>query len=78
MRGRARDVRQLLALPQPFERNELALLHLVDLLRGAGAEWMDIQVMTPHLKALGAELVSRAFWRRPTQPALRCGRLGLN
>lgn len=39
--------------------SKLALLHLIAHLREAGAEWMDIQVMTPHMRALGAELIPR-------------------
>jgi leucyl/phenylalanyl-tRNA--protein transferase len=39
--------------------SKLALLHLVDWLRGRGLEWMDIQMLTPHLAALGARLIPR-------------------
>ena len=39
--------------------SKLALLHLVDHLRERGLDWMDIQVMTPHMDALGAVEVSR-------------------
>ena len=39
--------------------SKLALLYLVDHLRERGLSWMDIQVMTPHMKALGAEVMSR-------------------
>lgn len=39
--------------------SKLALLHLVDLLRQCGREWMDIQMMTPHLESLGAREISR-------------------
>jgi len=39
--------------------SKLALLHLVDHLRGRGLEWMDIQMATPHMEALGARLVPR-------------------
>ena len=39
--------------------SKLALLHLLDHLRARGLEWIDIQVMTPHMEALGAELISR-------------------
>lgn len=39
--------------------SKLALLHLIEHLRERGAEWLDIQVMTPHMKALGAKLISR-------------------
>lgn len=40
--------------------SKLALLHLFDHLASRGAEWMDIQVMTPHMKTLGAKLVPRS------------------
>jgi leucyl/phenylalanyl-tRNA--protein transferase len=39
--------------------SKLALLHLIKHLRARGLEWMDIQVMTPHMQALGAKLISR-------------------
>lgn len=39
--------------------SKLALLHLVDLLRERGLDWMDIQMLTPHLEALGARVVTR-------------------
>ncbi|MEW6269712.1 MAG: leucyl/phenylalanyl-tRNA--protein transferase [Thermodesulfobacteriota bacterium] len=39
--------------------SRLALLHLVDHLAARGAEWIDIQVMTPHMERLGARNVSR-------------------
>jgi len=42
--------------------SKLALLHLVDHLRRQGLDWLDIQVMTPHMKALGAcEIPRREF-----------------
>lgn len=37
----------------------LALLHLVDHLRDRGVEWLDIQVMTPHMERLGATPIPR-------------------
>jgi len=37
----------------------LALLHLFDHLRARGAEWIDIQVMTPHMERLGARIITR-------------------
>jgi leucyl/phenylalanyl-tRNA--protein transferase len=40
--------------------SKLVLLHLIDHLAAAGLDWMDIQVMTPHLERLGAHVVSRA------------------
>jgi leucyl/phenylalanyl-tRNA---protein transferase len=39
--------------------SKLALLHLVEHLAARGLDWIDIQVMTPHMKALGAKLMSR-------------------
>ena len=40
--------------------SKLALLHLVDHLRARGATWLDCQVMTEHMRALGAREISRA------------------
>jgi leucyl/phenylalanyl-tRNA--protein transferase len=39
--------------------SKLALLFLVEHLRARGAEWMDIQMLTPHLEALGAREIPR-------------------
>lgn len=39
--------------------SKLALLHLIEHLRQGGLDWLDIQVMTPHMKALGARTISR-------------------
>lgn len=39
--------------------SKLALLFLVDHLKSRGLTWMDIQVLTPHLEALGAKLIPR-------------------
>ena len=39
--------------------SKLALLHLIDHLRRRGLDWLDIQVMTPHMEALGARTVTR-------------------
>src|SRR5262249_40888464 len=33
--------------------SKLALLYLIDQLRGAGLDWLDVQVMTPHIARLG-------------------------
>ncbi len=41
------------------DASKLALLHLIDHLRGRGLDWIDIQVSTPHLKRLGATVISR-------------------
>ncbi|MDI3284345.1 leucyl/phenylalanyl-tRNA--protein transferase [Polyangium sp. 15x6] len=39
--------------------SKVALLYLVDHLGKAGCDWIDIQVMTPHMKALGAIVLTR-------------------
>ena len=39
--------------------SKLALLHLCDYLRNQGLDWIDIQVMTPHMEAMGAREISR-------------------
>ena len=39
--------------------SKLALLHLIDHLKSRGAEWLDIQVMTPHMKKFGAVEIAR-------------------
>jgi len=40
--------------------SKLALLHLADHLRARGATWLDCQVMTEHMRALGAREIGRA------------------
>lgn len=39
--------------------SKLSVLFLVDHLRARGSDWIDIEVMTPHFKALGAKEISR-------------------
>ncbi len=39
--------------------SKLALLFLIEHLRSRGATWLDSQVMTPHLEALGAKEIDR-------------------
>src|SRR5918911_5009126 len=39
--------------------SKLALLFLIEHLRARGLSWLDIQVLTPHMEALGARLVPR-------------------
>jgi leucyl/phenylalanyl-tRNA--protein transferase len=39
--------------------SKLALLHLIDLLKEKGSEWLDIQQLTPHLQRLGAREIKR-------------------
>jgi leucyl/phenylalanyl-tRNA--protein transferase len=40
--------------------SKLVLLHLIEHLQSRGLDWLDVQVMTPHMKALGARTLSRA------------------
>jgi leucyl/phenylalanyl-tRNA--protein transferase len=42
------------------DASKVALVHLVDWLRDAGAELLDVQWTTPHLASLGAIDVPRA------------------
>jgi leucyl/phenylalanyl-tRNA--protein transferase len=44
--------------------SKLALLHLIELLKEKGREWLDIQQLTPHLEKLGAREVKRAEYLR--------------
>ena len=39
--------------------SKLALLFLIDHLRSRGSTWLDTQVMTPHMKTLGAKEIDR-------------------
>jgi leucyl/phenylalanyl-tRNA--protein transferase len=39
--------------------SKLALLFLIEHLKERGLDWIDIQMLTPHLEALGAKLISR-------------------
>ena len=44
--------------------SKLALLFLIHHLRTRDSTWLDAQVMTPHIKALGAKEISRAKFTR--------------
>jgi len=44
------------------DASKLALLHLVDHLGRRGLDWIDVQVMTPHLARLGARAVPRSMF----------------
>ena len=45
--------------------SKLALLFLIDHLKKRGSTWLDVQVMTPHMRALGAtEITRKEFLRR--------------
>lgn len=39
--------------------SKLALLHLLDHLKGRGLDWIDIQTLTPHMARLGAKTIDR-------------------
>lgn len=39
--------------------SKLSILHLAEKLAAHGVDWMDIQVMTPHMQQLGARLIPR-------------------
>ncbi len=39
--------------------SKLIILHLVEHLKKQGLTWMDIQMLTPHLEAMGAKNISR-------------------
>ena len=41
------------------DASKLALLFLIKHLTARGLDWIDIQMVTPHLEALGAKLISR-------------------
>jgi leucyl/phenylalanyl-tRNA--protein transferase len=66
--------------------SKLALLHLIAHLSERGLDWMDIQVLTPHLAHLGATTMARAVFlellRRTRRRGLqlfapsRCGSAG--
>lgn len=42
------------------DASKLALLFLIEHLRARGLTWLDCQVMTPHMKAMGAREIPRA------------------
>lgn len=54
--------------------SKLALLALIEHLQSKGLEWMDIQVMTPHMKSLGAEEISRVEFLDLLEKDLKVGR----
>lgn len=39
--------------------SKLALLYLIERMKGRGLDWIDVQMMSPHLAALGAKEISR-------------------
>lgn len=55
------------------DASKLALLHLVEHLASRGLDWIDIQVMTPHLARLGARTIPRATFLRRLAVTRACG-----
>jgi leucyl/phenylalanyl-tRNA--protein transferase len=53
--------------------SKLALLFLIEHLRERGLEWLDVQVITPHVERLGAKLVSRDAFLHKLESALERG-----
>lgn len=53
--------------------SKLALLHLVEHLQRRGLDWLDIQVMTPHMHAYGASEISRREFLRKLESSLKRG-----
>ena len=49
--------------------SKLALLFLIDHLRLRGAKWLDVQVITPHISALGAKEIPRSEFLRKLSTA---------
>jgi leucyl/phenylalanyl-tRNA--protein transferase len=46
------------------DASKLVLLHLLDHLEAHGLEWIDVQMITPHVERLGARVIGRnAFLR---------------
>ena len=42
------------------DASKVALVHLIEHLRQRGATWLDCQIMTPHIRALGAREIVRS------------------
>ena len=55
------------------DASKLALLYLIDHLRSRHVGWLDIQMLTPHMKALGATLLSRDVFLNRLEAACLCG-----
>ncbi|HUP57334.1 MAG TPA: leucyl/phenylalanyl-tRNA--protein transferase [Bdellovibrionota bacterium] len=54
--------------------SKLALLHLVEHLRERGLDWLDIQMLTPHMEALGAKEIPRDRFLERLKATLKEGR----
>ena len=55
------------------EASRLAFLHLVDHLRARGLDWVDVQVLTPHMERLGARTIPRHRFQARLRRALGRG-----
>ena len=53
--------------------SKLALLHLIEHLKGLGLDWIDIQVMTPHMLLFGAKNISRREYLKKLETTLARG-----
>jgi leucyl/phenylalanyl-tRNA--protein transferase len=53
--------------------SKLALLHLIEHLATRGLDWLDIQVMTPHMKVFGARNISRNQFLKRLRDSLERG-----
>jgi len=51
--------------------SKLALLQLIEHLAARGLDWLDIQVMTPHIGTLGARVISRDAFLDKLEETLR-------
>ena len=52
--------------------SKLALLFLIEHLKERGLDWIDIQMVTPHLEVLGAKAVSRADFLEKLTATQKC------
>jgi leucyl/phenylalanyl-tRNA--protein transferase len=72
------DVDGAFAAESMFHRepnaSKLALIHLVEHLRRGGLDWMDVQVLSPHLVRLGAHSVPRVEFLRRLRATRALGR----
>ncbi len=53
--------------------SKLALLHLIDHLKQQGSTWLDAQVSTPHMEALGAKGIDRLEFLDKLRSSQRSG-----
>lgn len=51
--------------------SKLCLLHLIGYLQKRGMSWLDIQMLTPHMKRMGAHEVSRSQFLKMLEAAKR-------